>query len=124
VPHPCIGQAPEGPEVSPAPASHNRIKLDKLIEEAIVDCYGESEEIGGFCSMLEDKLDLPFQTDVLGVRVMVAYIDLTDREEIDAICTPDRTRQAISLLELPIPVPPPQGAEWIEACRRWARGGR
>jgi hypothetical protein len=36
-------------------------KLDKLIEEAIVDCYGESEEIGGFYSMLEDNLDLPFR---------------------------------------------------------------
>lgn len=99
-------------------------KLDKLIEEAIVDCYGESEEIGGFYSMLEDNLDLPFQADVLGVRVMVERIDLTDREEIVVICTRDRTRQAISLLELPIPVLPPQGAEWIEAFRRWARGGR
>jgi hypothetical protein len=75
-------------------------------------------------SMLEDNLDLPFQTDVLGVRVMVERIDLTDREEIVVICTRDRARQAISLLELPIPVPPPQGAEWIEAFRRWARGRR
>lgn len=98
--------------------------LDQLIEEAIVDCYGESEEIGGFYSMLEDNLDLPFQTDVLGVRVTVESIDLTDTEEIVVICTRDRTRQAISLLELPLPVPPPRGAEWIEAFRRWARGGR
>lgn len=39
-------------------------KLDELIEEAIVDCYGESEEIGGFYSMLEDNLDvcLSYQT--------------------------------------------------------------
>ena len=98
-------------------------KLDELIEEAIVDCYGESEEIGGFYSMLEDNLDLPFQTDVLGVRVTVERIDLTNREEIVVICRRDRARQAISLLELPIPVPPPKGAEWIEAFRRWARGG-
>jgi hypothetical protein len=99
-------------------------KLDKLIEEAIVDCYGESEEIGGFYSMLEDNLDLPFKTDVLGVRVTAERIELTVGDEIVAICTHGRTRQAISLLELPLPVPPPQGAEWIEAFRRWARGGR
>ncbi|HVR11869.1 MAG TPA: calcium-binding protein [Thermoanaerobaculia bacterium] len=98
--------------------------LDKLIEEAIVDCYNGSEQIGGFYSMLEDNLDLPFQTEILGVRVTVERIDLTDEEEIVAICRRDRVRQAISLLELPIPVPPPQGAEWIEAFRRWARGGR
>jgi hypothetical protein len=99
-------------------------KLDKLIEEAVVDCYSESEEIGGFYTMLEDNLDLPFQTDVLGVRVTVERIDLTDAEEIVAICTREQARQVISLLELPLPVPPPRGAEWIEAFRRWARGGR
>jgi hypothetical protein len=99
-------------------------KLDKLIEEAVVDCYGESEEIGGFYTMIEDNLDLPFQTDVLGVRVTVERIDLTDEEEIVAICTRGQTRQVISLLELPLPAPSPQGAEWIEAFRRWARGGR
>jgi hypothetical protein len=98
-------------------------KLDELIEEAIVDCYCESEEMGGFYTMLEDNLDLPFQTEVLGVRVTVERIDLTDRDEIVVICTRDRARQVISLLELPIPVPPPKGAEWIEAFRRWARGG-
>jgi len=99
-------------------------KLDKLIEEAIVDCYNESEQIGGFYSMLEDNLDLPFQTEVLGVCVTVERIDLTNEEEIVAICTRDRIRQAISLLELPLPASPPLGAEWIEAFRRWARGGR
>ena len=69
-------------------------KLDKLIEEAIVDCYNESEQIGGIYSMLEDNLDLPFQTEVLGVRVTVERIDLTDEDEIVAICTRDRIRQA------------------------------
>jgi Calcium binding len=110
-----------------APGRQHRVtasKLDQLIEEAIVDCYGESEQIGGFYTMLEDNLGLPFQTEILGVRVTVERIDLTDAEEIVAICTRNQTRQAISLFELPLPVPPPQGAEWIEAFRRWARGGR
>jgi hypothetical protein len=29
--------------------------------------------------------------------------------------------QAISVLDLPLPEPPPKGAEWIAAYRRWAR---
>jgi hypothetical protein len=66
----------------------------------------------------------PPYTEVLGVRVTVERIDLTDEEEIVTICTRDRVRQAISLLELPVPPSPPLGAEWIEAFRRWARGGR
>lgn len=98
-------------------------KLDKLVEEATVDCYNRSEEITGLFTMIEGNLELPFKTDVLGVRVMVIRVDLTDAEEIVVICTRGRARQAIPLLELPLPVPPPPGAEWIDAYRHWACGG-
>lgn len=98
-------------------------KLDQLIEEATVDCYNESEQVTGFYTMLEDNLELPFEAQVLGVPVTVQRIDLTDAEKIVAICIRGRARQAIPILDLPLPTPPPRGAEWIEAYRRWAREG-
>ena len=97
--------------------------LDKLIEEATVDCYDESEQRMGFYNMLEEYLGLPFETQILGVQVAVERLDLTDAEEIVAICARGRTRQAIPILDLPLPASPPRGAEWIEAYRRWARRG-
>jgi hypothetical protein len=97
-------------------------KLDQLIEEATVDAYNESEQRVGFHAMIDSELALPFITEVLGVEVTVERIDLTDSEEIVAICKKGRTRQAISILELPLPTPPPEGTEWIEAYRRWAGG--
>jgi hypothetical protein len=30
------------------------------------------------------------------------------------------SEQAIGILDLPLPAPPPAGAEWIEAYRHWA----
>ena len=30
--------------------------------------------------------------------------------------------QRIPILDLPLPTPPPEGAQWIEAYRRWAKG--
>ena len=42
--------------------------------------------------------------------------------EMVAICRRGRDRQALPILDLPLPTPPPSGAEWIEAYRRWARG--
>jgi len=96
-------------------------KLDRLIEEAVVDAYDESEQRTGLYTMLEENLDLPFKTEVLGVEVIVERIDLTDADEIVAICTRGRSRQAIPILELPLPAPPPRGSEWIEAYRRWSR---
>ena len=44
--------------------------------------------------MIEENLAIPFDTTVLGVPVIV-----------------------------PLPTPPPDGAEWIEACRRWLGEG-
>ena len=96
-------------------------RLDQLIEDATVDAHDESEQRLGFYTMMENDLALPFATLVLGVEVTVERVDLTDADEIVAICTRGRTRQAVSIIELPLPVPPPRGAEWIEAYRRWGR---
>ena len=96
-------------------------KLKSLIEEATVDAYGESEQRVGFLTMIDENLALPFATCILGVEVTVDRIDLTAADEIVAICRRGRTRQAIPILELPLPKPGPKGAEWIEAYRHWAK---
>jgi len=93
-----------------------------MVDEAIVDAYGESEQIGGFYTAIDEHLVVPFETTVLGVTVTVRGVDLTDRDEIVAICTRARHRQAIPILDLPLPSPVPEGAEWIEAYRLWAGG--
>lgn len=98
-----------------------RERLEVLVEEAIVDAYNESEQRTGFLTVLEDNLVIPFETEVLGVAVTVERIDFSDAEEIVAICRRGAHRQAIPILDLPLPAPPPPGAEWIEAFRYWAR---
>jgi hypothetical protein len=97
-------------------------RLDGLIEEAIVDAYGESEQLVGLYTMIENYLALPFETMVLGVPVTVVRVDLTQREEIVAVCRRAGVRQTVPILDLPLPSPRPAGAEWIEAYRRWASG--
>jgi hypothetical protein len=94
-------------------------RLDALIEEALVDAYGDSEQRTAFFTVLEDSLALPFTTQVLGVEVTVERLDLTADEQIVAICRHGRERQRIPILDLPLPSPPPQGADWIAAYRRW-----
>jgi len=77
----------------------------------------------GFSTMIEDNLEVPFQTIVLGMPVTVKRIDLNEADQIVAICARGRERQAIPILDLVLPSPAPAGAEWIEAYRQWARGG-
>ena len=98
------------------------VALDALIEEATIDAYGDEEQRTGLFTMIEEHLALPFETEVLGLPVTVGQLDLTEAGEILAICRRGRARQAIPILELPLPEHPPDGAEWIEAYRRWALG--
>ena len=74
-----------------------------------------------FYTMLEERLALPFETVVLGVSVIVERIEMTDDEQIVAVCRRGRSRQRVPILEVPLPKRLPEGAEWIEAYRRWAR---
>ena len=46
-------------------------ELDALVEEATVDAYNDEEQLGGFAVMIEDNLEMPFETTVLGVVVTV-----------------------------------------------------
>ncbi len=93
--------------------------LDALVDEATVDWYGEDEELTGFAVMIGDRLAVPFETTILGVAVTVEKVAHT-RSGIVAACVRGRHRQAIPVLDLPLPDPPPRGTEWIAAYARWA----
>jgi hypothetical protein len=97
--------------------------LRRRLESQEVDAYGESEQIGGFYTMIVDHLAVPFDTTLLGIPVRVRGVELTHRDEIVAICTRGRLHQAIPILDLALPSPAPAGAEWIEAYRCWAGRG-
>jgi hypothetical protein len=97
-------------------------RLEALIEEATVDAYNEAEQAAGFFAMMEDNLRLPFQTEMLGLRVTVERLDMTEDDAIVAICKRGSKRQTVSILDLPLPSPPPAGAEWIAAYKYWRRG--
>jgi hypothetical protein len=79
----------------------------------------ESEQSMGFFNMIEENLRVPFLTSVLSMEVTVESIELTDASEIVAVCRKDKIRQKISVLELPLPSPLPEGVEWIVAYRYW-----
>jgi hypothetical protein len=99
----------------------SKARIAEMIEEATIDAYDESEQATGWFTMLEQHLEIPIETKVLGVPVTVTGIDLRDGGQIVAVCTRGRERQAIALADLPLPSPRPAGADWIEAYRYWLR---
>lgn len=95
----------------------SKARLDDLIDEALTDAYGESEQVTGFYTILENDLHLPFETRILGVTATVERVDITDDDQLVAVCRAGKTRQRISLSELPLPSPPPKGTDWIIVYR-------
>lgn len=88
----------------------------------MVDAYNESEQRTALYTLLDEHLAIPFETRLLGASATVERIDLTNDEQVIAICRQGRSRQPISILDLPLPEPAPAGAEWIEAYRLWVAG--
>jgi hypothetical protein len=105
--------------------SPSAARLDGMVEQATVDCYNDSEQVTGLFTAIEDALTVPFETTVLGLPVTVTGVNLTIDDRIVALVRRAGERQRIPLLDLPLPDPPPDGAEWIQAYRHWAaRNGR
>ena len=99
-----------------------KIKLEALIEEAVVDAYGEDEQKVGLRTMMQEHLALPFSVSILGSEAIVEKVDMTRDGRIVAVCQRNGIRHRIEILDLPLPKPIPAGAEWIAAYRHWRRG--
>ncbi|MDR6317937.1 calcium-binding protein [Actinoplanes couchii] len=102
-------------------SSFSDAELESLVAEAVVDCYDEHEQLSGLFAMIQDNLAVPFDAEVLGVPVVVRKVDLRS-SGIVAICHRGRLRQAVGILDLPLPDPLPDGVQWIEAYRWWVAG--
>jgi hypothetical protein len=105
------------------PKKLSAARLDEMIEEATMDCYNESEQATGLFTAIEENLALPFRTVILGAEVTVEKVDITTTDQIVAVCRRGRERQKVPILDLPLPDPRPEGSGWIDAYRRWVRGG-
>src|SRR3989454_12170440 len=92
----------------------SRAVLDALVEEAIVDCYNESEQATGLYTMIEDHLQVPFETEVLGVAVTVTGVDIIEDDQIVAVCKRGVMKQKLPPLKLPLLNPLHDASQGIE----------
>jgi len=109
------------PREKPPKTRWSKARLEDLIGRAVADAADDEEEQLGFFTALEDHLKFPFKTTLQGAEVSVQGLEVDPSDEIVALCLRDRDRQAqaVPLLDLPFPKPPPKGAEWIAAYRLW-----
>lgn len=96
-------------------------ELDGLVAEATVDAHDEWEQLDSFQVMLQDNLAYPFRTRLLGIEVVVTGIAFGLRPDLVFICVRGGETLRVGVLDLPRPSPPPEGWQWVEAYRHWAK---
>jgi hypothetical protein len=95
--------------------------LEELIEEIIVDAYGEDEQLWAFRQVIEDEVPLPADGFVIGEPVSVVEIDYDSNERrwLTARCRrEDGSEHVVAASEVMFPKGS-SGERYIAAYRKW-----
>jgi hypothetical protein len=104
-------------------SSRASARLRRLIEEALVDAYGEDEQHGAFLVMFEEHVACPFTALVVGKEVEVRGFDWAGApHEIVALCRRKGRTHRVNVSVLQWAARRPAGAEWFDAYRAWLTG--
>jgi tetratricopeptide (TPR) repeat protein len=68
----------------------SRSDIETLLEEILVDAYGEDEQLGAFRQVIEDEVPLPTEGAVIGETVQVTKIDYAGHPYLSADITGSR----------------------------------
>jgi hypothetical protein len=96
-------------------------ELDRLIEEIIVDAYGDDEQLWAFRQAFEDHVALPAEAFVVGEPVTVLTIDYdgNERRGLTARCQREEgSEQVIAACDLIFPEGS-AAARYMAAYRKW-----
>lgn len=97
------------------------LELDRLIEEIIVDAYGDDEQLWAFRQAFEDNVVLPAEAFVVGEPVTVMMIDYdgNKRRGLTARCRREAgSEQVIAACDLIFPESS-AAARYLAAYRKW-----
>lgn len=95
--------------------------MDAMIEEIIVDAYGDDEELWAFRQTFEDNVELPADGFVIGEPVSVIEIeyDGNERRGLTAKCRrEDGSEHVVAIPEVEFS-PASAGARYVAAYRMW-----
>ncbi len=97
-------------------------RIDALIDQVLVDAYGEDEQLWSFRQAFEDNARVPFAGQVVGVDVEVLEVDYDgdERRGLVARCRRAGGVHTVSLLDVsPLGPLTLNTSELLDAYRRW-----
>ncbi|MEX1027985.1 MAG: hypothetical protein WD049_08270 [Candidatus Paceibacterota bacterium] len=96
-------------------------KVDEVIEEACVDCYGEDEQCSALVDMAAQELAFPFPATVMGeaVEVVDAASSKYDPQGLDLVVVHHGKHYAIAAHCVELVKPLPEGHLYFAAFLLW-----
>lgn len=104
-----------------ADGKKNEEELNNLVEDIIVDAYGDDEQLWAFRQAIEDEITLPAEAYIAGEPVTVKKIDYdgNERRGLTArICREDGLEHIVSASDLIFPEGS-EAADYMAAYRTW-----
>src|SRR5438067_8411461 len=95
-------------------------ELDRLIEDVLVDAYGDSEQLGAFeCAFAESGL--PAAAEVIGLPCSLDSVEFNgdERRGLIAHVTIDGRRQRVGLVDVRVTDRDHEAARSMAAFERW-----
>jgi len=100
----------------------DKARLDELIDEATVDCYGEEEKHVALLTMIEEHVVCSFRATVIGETVEVSGFRWpTSGYGLLAVCLSKGRTYHVDMNSLEWIKPFPEGFEWIAAYQAWLK---
>lgn len=95
-------------------------KLEKMAEDATVDCY-DDEVFAGWACTLEDELPLPLKCKILGQETLMVKVETDDSGK--SVLGVIKSGKSKSTIRVPIQdiefVNKSKELQWVDAYRHW-----
>lgn len=96
------------------------------IEEILVDCYGEDEQMSAWGAAFEDDVAVPFSASLLGASVEVQGFRVNDASGVQCLVVreqPEKRTRWISVEDLDEDGGPEDFRHMLALFRAWQEGG-
>jgi hypothetical protein len=104
------------------PRQISKARLDELIDEAIVDCWGAGEEHTALLTMIEERVVCPFRAKLIGETIEVRRFEWPrSGYGLITVCRRKGRAYRVDVNSLEWVEPLPEGFEWIAAYQAWRK---
>lgn len=92
-------------------------QYEEIVEQALVDAYGDEEQIGSFCSVLQEEVKFPFRAKLLGQKISITGLG-NDNSRVLAKTKNGDGVSLVDLRDIEI-IETDESMVWVEAYVKW-----